>query len=208
MTSTNIKLTYFNMKSLAETMRYLLKYGNIEFIDSRIDGEEWSALKPNTPFGELPLYEENGKVVSQSVAIIRYLGKKVNLAGADEWEDLEIDALVDTIKDLQIKLIPYAHAKMADNKEKQEELKQIILSETMPYYLKKFESIVIENNGHFIKDKLTWADIYFTTNVDIYNAVLDMDVLEKYPDLLKLKNKVEEIPSIKAWIEVRPETEF
>ena len=53
-----------------------------------------------TPFGVVPLLEHNGKQVGQSIAIARYLAKKVKLAGNDDWEDLEIDAVIDTVHDL------------------------------------------------------------------------------------------------------------
>ena len=54
-----------------------------------------------TPFGLLPLLEHNGKQVNQSKAIARYLAKKVKLVGDDDWENLEIDAIVDTLDDLR-----------------------------------------------------------------------------------------------------------
>lgn len=41
----NIKVTYFNIRGLAETIRLLLKYGEIEFEDNRIQSEDWAALK-------------------------------------------------------------------------------------------------------------------------------------------------------------------
>jgi glutathione S-transferase len=46
------------------------------------------------------MLEHEGKKSAQSAAICRYLAKKVNLAGKDDWEDLEIDAVVDSIKDV------------------------------------------------------------------------------------------------------------
>lgn len=49
----------------------------------------------------MPLYEENGKVACQSIAIARYIAKKVKLVGANDWEDLEIDGIVDTINDFR-----------------------------------------------------------------------------------------------------------
>lgn len=39
------KVIYFNVKALAEPMRFLLSYGNIEFEDVRIEKEDWPALK-------------------------------------------------------------------------------------------------------------------------------------------------------------------
>lgn len=53
------------------------------------------------PFGQVPVLEHNGKLAHQSVAIARYLAKQVNLVGKDIWEDLEIDAIVDTINDFR-----------------------------------------------------------------------------------------------------------
>lgn len=41
------KLTYFNVKALAEPTRYLFAYGGIEYEDVRINEEEWAALKPS-----------------------------------------------------------------------------------------------------------------------------------------------------------------
>lgn len=51
------------------------------------------------PFGTLPLLEIDGKVLNQSSAICRYLAKKANLAGSDDWESLLIDIAVDNFKD-------------------------------------------------------------------------------------------------------------
>jgi hypothetical protein len=39
------KLYYFNIRGLAEPIRYLLKYGEIEFEDVRIEREDWPKLK-------------------------------------------------------------------------------------------------------------------------------------------------------------------
>jgi glutathione S-transferase len=39
------KLTYFNGRGLAETSRYLLKYGGIDFEDVRVEHADWPQLK-------------------------------------------------------------------------------------------------------------------------------------------------------------------
>lgn len=53
------------------------------------------------PFGQVPILECDGKVAHQSIAIARYVAKLVKLTGKDEWEDLVIDSVVDTINDLR-----------------------------------------------------------------------------------------------------------
>lgn len=57
-------------------------------------------ISPATPFGQMPLLEHNGKTINQSLAIARYVAKQVKLTGNDDWENLEIDAVVDTISDI------------------------------------------------------------------------------------------------------------
>lgn len=96
------KFTYFDIKALAEVTRLLFSYGGIEFEDNRIQRENWPALKPSMPFGQMPILEHNGKVVNQSIAIARYVAKQVKLVGNNDWEDLEIDSIVDTINDFRM----------------------------------------------------------------------------------------------------------
>lgn len=50
---------------------------------------------------QIPILEVDGKVVHQSLAITRYLAREVGLAGANSWEDLEIDLAVDTVNDFR-----------------------------------------------------------------------------------------------------------
>lgn len=54
------------------------------------------------PFGQTPVLEVDGKRIHQSTAICRYLAKQFGLAGKDDWENLEIDAAVDTVHDLRM----------------------------------------------------------------------------------------------------------
>lgn len=53
------------------------------------------------PFGQVPVLEVDGKKIHQSTAICRYLAKQYGLLGTNDWENLEIDAAVDTIHDLR-----------------------------------------------------------------------------------------------------------
>lgn len=52
--------------------------------------------------GQMPLLEVDGKVVHQSMAILRYLSKRFGLSGASDWEALLIESVADTITDFRI----------------------------------------------------------------------------------------------------------
>lgn len=51
--------------------------------------------------GQIPILDVDGKRVHQSIAIARFVAKRVGLAGATDWENLLIDVAVDTINDFR-----------------------------------------------------------------------------------------------------------
>lgn len=55
-----------------------------------------------TPMGQMPILEFDGKKVIQSVAICRYLAKKLGIAGSNDFEAFEIDSIVDTLNDFRL----------------------------------------------------------------------------------------------------------
>eukprot|EP01043_Picozoa_sp_COSAG02_P003010 COSAG02_NODE_71_length_42019_cov_36.443893_13_plen_223_part_00 len=70
-----LKLTYFNIQGAAEKVRLALVLGKIPFDDHRVPFPEWPALKPETPYGQLPLLSiDGGEPMAQSDAMLRYAG--------------------------------------------------------------------------------------------------------------------------------------
>ncbi|VVC36045.1 Thioredoxin-like fold,Glutathione S-transferase, N-terminal,Glutathione S-transferase, C-terminal- [Cinara cedri] len=199
------KLTYFDVTALAEPIRFLLSYLEIDFEDNRFQREQWPSIKPTMPFGKVPVLEIDGKVVNQSTAITRYLSKKAGLAGDDEWESLLIDIAVDNIHDLRQALASYSY----DTNEESKAAKYgPLINETIPFYMDKFENIIGENNGYFVNGKLSWADLFFVAVLDYLNYMAKIDLLEGRPKLQALKETVVALPQIKAWIEKRPKTDL
>lgn len=54
------------------------------------------------PMGQMPILEVDGKAMYQSVAICRYLANKVGLGGSSDYENYEIDNVVDTMNDYRL----------------------------------------------------------------------------------------------------------
>ena len=94
------KLTYFNVRAIAEPVRLLFHYANVEFEDYRLDSSEWPGAKDRYPWGVLPMLEVDGRKLSQSFAIGRFLGKEFNLMSCDEFESAKCDEYGDVLKDL------------------------------------------------------------------------------------------------------------
>ena len=78
----SIKLTYFNIQGAAEKVRLALVLGGIPFEDVRVPFDQWGAMKPTTPYGQLPLMEiDGGAPVAQSDAMLRYVGRLATAQG-------------------------------------------------------------------------------------------------------------------------------
>ncbi|KAF5279389.1 hypothetical protein FQA39_LY05499 [Lamprigera yunnana] len=197
------KLIYFPTTGVAEPIRFLLCYGNLKFEDFRFAIDDWPKIKPTMPFGQVPVLEVDGKQAHQSIAICRYVAKQVKVNGADDWEDLEIDAIVDTINDLRGKIAAYHYEKDPEVKAK---LKDPLFNETLPYYLDRLDAIAKANDSHLVAGKLTWADFFFVALLDYLDKMLEKKMIQDYPNLLKVESIIVNLPAIKEWIEKRPKS--
>ncbi|XP_026463636.1 glutathione S-transferase-like [Ctenocephalides felis] len=199
------KLTYFPVKALAEPLRMLISYGGEDFEDYRFNREDWPSIKPTMPFGQVPVLEWDGRKMNQSVALCRYLGKKYNLAGSTDLENLEIDAIVDTVHDFRAKLAA-AHYE-ADEAVKEKKYQQV-LADVIPYYLDKLDAVAKSNDGHLALKKLTWADFAWAGMIDYMSAMARLDLLAKHPNLKAVVDNVLVLPKVKEWVAKRPVTEY
>lgn len=94
----SLQVIYFNAPGRAEVIRLILSSQNEKFDDERVTMEQWASMKPKTKYGQLPLLKlENGVEMNESGATIRYLARKANLYGKDEWEMYLIDRAADTV---------------------------------------------------------------------------------------------------------------
>ena len=90
-----IKLTYFNIQGVAEKVRLALVLAGIPFVDERVPFDKWGALKPTTPYGQLPLMEINGgKPIAQSEAMLRYVGSLATAKGVPLYPTADPDRLL------------------------------------------------------------------------------------------------------------------
>ena len=101
---TKPKLTYFDAPtSRGEECRLALFVAGVDFTDNRLQRSDWAALKPNTPFGSLPVFELEGKPpVSQSNAILGHIGRRYGLLPKDDWEALRLESLLDAAEELRM----------------------------------------------------------------------------------------------------------
>ncbi|CAH1707715.1 unnamed protein product [Chironomus riparius] len=199
------KVFYFNVKALGEPLRFLLSYGNLPFEDVRISRNDWPALKPSMPMNQLPCLEVNGKKVNQSLACCRFIAKDIKLAGNDDWENLQIDTVADTVNDFRLKIAVVSYEPDDEVKEK----KLVTLNnEVIPFYLEKLDDIARENGGYLSLGRLTWADFYFAGIIDYLNYLAKQDLTANHENLRKVVDNVIGQSAVQDWINNRPHTDI
>jgi glutathione S-transferase len=97
-----MKLTYFDVYGKAEAIRLLLNHAGVEYEDIRVTGPEFMAIKDDktkVPYGQLPVLQKDGKVYSQSVAILRFLGNTYGYYPEDAEQRYQCDQLIALLAD-------------------------------------------------------------------------------------------------------------
>jgi len=197
------KLSYFNIKALAEPIRLIFAYAEVEYEDHRIERENWPGLKETYPWGQMPVLQVGDKTLSQSNSISRYLAKKYKLQGDDDWEAAKMDEYADALTDFRQEWRKHF---MEQDETKKAELKKNFDEVVVPKYLSKFDAIVAANGGQYLVGKrVSWVDLQMAHFLDFF-SISSPALLDNYENLKKLKETVFEIPQIKAWIEKRPVT--
>lgn len=81
-------LNYFNGRGRAEITRLIFAAAGAEFKDNRVTMDEWPALKPEAPLGQMPYLEYNGTKLPQSLSIARFVARQFHLAGKNNLEEV------------------------------------------------------------------------------------------------------------------------
>jgi len=109
----SMELSYWDIRGLGEPSRLLLRYAEADWIDNRrafSSSDDWKAEKFSLglDFPNLPYLIDGNVKLSQSVAIIRYLGRKYNLVPSTEVEQQRCDMAemeINDLKQAQIKVV-------------------------------------------------------------------------------------------------------
>ena len=152
-----LKITYFDFDGgRGEPARLALHIGGIAFEDHRIAGKDWPALRDKTPFLAMPTLEVNGKIVSQSNSINRYVGKLTALYPKDDWQALLCDEVMDAAEDISTR-IGHTLDLSADAKKK---AREELAAGHITRYLEQLQARLKAAGGEYFADKrLTVADL-------------------------------------------------
>jgi prostaglandin-H2 D-isomerase / glutathione transferase len=197
-----LTLTYFDFDGgRGEPARLALSIAGIPFEDHRVTSDAWPSLKPQMPYGALPVLEVDGHPLSQSNAISRYIGKLANLYPADAWQAALCDEVMDAIEDIGQQIVatfPIQNA--AEKKAAREKL----ASGPIPLYLARLHSQLEQRGEYFADGRLTMADLrVFVWIRHLRSGALDhvpADLVDRTgPALVRHAERVSGHPAISAY---------
>ena len=207
-----VKLTYWDVRGLGEPIRHLLRYQN----------EPWEndILVPNAegfrhymtmrdaadmPFGNLPFIEDNGVKITQSITVMRYLGRKYNLFPTNPQDVILCETVEQEVYDLRNRLtnacynrytgmgpIPGSEKGVFDH----EHLKKALfrrLKERLP----KFEGL-LSKSIFVVGDKPVYVDFILYEYLDQLRLFLPA-AFDGFESVNSYLSRIRELPGLKDW---------
>ncbi|KAI6212518.1 hypothetical protein M3Y94_00035300 [Aphelenchoides besseyi] len=199
------KLHYFNSRGLAEPARLIFAFKGIEFEDVRYEHANFD--KSKWPFGKLPVLEVDGKQLPESFAIFRFLAKQTQLAGGNDFESAEIDAIGYLWKDFVGDLRTYFRVvtgQIEGDKDKLRKDFDLALEKYVPILESKLKE---SDNGYFHKSGICWVD--FVVANFYWKCLKSMpDDFGKSKLLAEHCERIHSLPNVKEYVAKRPDTEY
>ncbi|KAH7956270.1 glutathione S-transferase Mu 4 [Rhipicephalus sanguineus] len=194
-------LVYWNVRSLAQPIRNLLVHKGIEFEDKRYeigpspDYGRSAWLKDKFTLGltfpNLPCYMDEDVKLTQSLAILRYLGRKHDLAVRNNQETAELDVIEQQAGDLCLTLI---NAARLDPKA---EGGIYSYAETMGAILGPWNDFLASRKWT-IEERLTYVDFLLYGGLD-WHRVFKPSVVQGYPNIVEYLKRFEQLPNMQEY---------
>ncbi|ESO09544.1 hypothetical protein HELRODRAFT_168545 [Helobdella robusta] len=190
-----IQLYYFPVRGRAQALRYMCKDNDIKLEETAVTYEQWPALKPKTPLGQMPYITMDGMDLGQSNAILRHVARKHGFYGKNDKEAALIDMLNDQQEDLRFAYIQMIYRDYELGKEP--------FIQKLPESFKYFEKYLSMNhNGkaYFVGEKVSFLDY------DVFDLLDDLLVLsptclDSFPLLKAFHKRFADKPKLHAYRE-------
>jgi glutathione S-transferase len=199
-------LTYFDFDgSRGEAARLAMHVAGVAFEDKRIPRADWAALRDQYPFQSLPVLEVDGRMITQSNTINRYVGKLAGLYPKDDWQAAQVDELMDAIEDITTRI----GTTFALEGEAKTKARVSLAAGPIPRFLQQIEARLVAGGGEWFVDKrLTVADLKCFLWVRwLKSGALDhipADIVDRRAPLLaKHLERVRNHPKIAAYYAAR-----
>lgn len=215
---TSYTLYYFNGRGRAEICRMLFALSGVEYDDSRITFTDWKNFRSKMPCSCLPVLEIDRKVqVPQSMAIARYLAREFGFHGKDNIEMTKVEYIADSFYDIFNDYMRLYHDRDgrlltclgADirNRTSNSAMRQSYeesCKRVLPYMEELLDK---EGYSFFLGNQIKLCDLMCYASLE--NPLSENPVLlNDYPKIRALRQKVASLPQIKEYLRKRDYSEF
>lgn len=191
-----ITLGYWNIRGLCESIRYLLHYKGVEFLDKRYEfhENEWKKDKFNLvlDFPNLPYLFDGDVKLTQSTTILRYLAEKYEMGGKTPKEKLQVSLVEQQIADMRLLLRRGCF--FADDPDRARVELSPVASEQLKY-MEKF----LGDREFLVGDSVTYVDFLLSEVFDFFRYVFP-DVSKNFPTLKAHQARVVGLPELKEYL--------
>lgn len=195
------KLIYFDFDGgRGEPVRIGFHAAGVEFEDERWSFDDFMQKRKELRFTCAPVLEIDGEQVTQSNAMLRYVGKMADLYPNNALQALYCDEVMEAIEDLLFRVVGTFGLEGEALKKAREEL----VAGWMTTYLKGLNELLERGGKYFADNRLTMADlkVYMQTK-SLASGTLDhvpTDLVEQVAPLLAgHRDRIAEEPIVKAY---------
>merc|ERR1712002_35813 len=193
-------LGYWDIRGLAESIRLLLEHTGTEYEDRRVHMTKptWLDYKQGLGFDfpNLPYFQEGEFKLTQSLAILRYLGRKSGLIGTSELELSRVDLLGDVLTDYRGHLTSLCYnadftPSMIDSWKSTSGLVE---------RLKSLEKFFLSSSGNWwAGENLTWVDFLAWEFLD-QHRILIPGCLEGMDGIKGFMERFSSLPNVASYL--------
>ncbi|CAL1275164.1 unnamed protein product [Larinioides sclopetarius] len=192
-------LAYWDLRGRGEPIRYLLHYKKVDFEDKRypvdaVGFQEWPKDKNNLglDFPNLPYYIDGDIKLTQSIAIMRYLGQKLGLDGKTDEQKRRVLVAEQQSVDFRDKLRSFVMSDECETIGKEEFLKRV---QPMFQLWEKF----LGDRKFLAGDDVTYVDFIVFEHLDCYRLFHET-ILDDYSSVKAYFNRMKILPELQEYM--------
>ena len=201
----SLKLVYFKMRALAEAPQLLLHYAGINYeyqMSWDYYGKEWSQIKPQISFKQLPVLIVDGEhEIGQSIAILSYIEQLAGLNLSNPIIAGRANAIMQSAQELFAPLNPTVNFAVGEDFNTKRD-------DMTPFLLSRFDDLdrMLSSSGKkfFIDDVPRACDFAAFHHLDL-SKKLDKTLLNKFPRLDRFVDDITSIDPVRTYLDKRPE---
>jgi glutathione S-transferase len=202
---TDYRLTYFDFDGgRGEPIRIAFHAAGVDFEDQRISFPEFMETRTQMRFHCSPTLDIDGAEVTQSNAMLRYVGKMANLYPEDSLQALYCDEAMEAVEDMLHQIVGTFGLEGDELKAAREKLADGWLT----VYVKGLGELLSRGGDYFADNRLTVADLKVHVQISsLMSGTLDhvpTDLVANLaPNLVAHSDRIADEAIVKAYYDAR-----